>query len=587
MQQSDLIALFAQRPSAFAWMIGAGASRMSGLPTANDIINDLKRRYYCQQENVDISLQDMRSEPVQMRIQSFMDARGFPPLWSNEEYSTYFDKIFGQDKARQRNYLRTMLSEEKVTLTSGNRVMAAMLAAGYLRVLFTTNFDSVVERAFAEISARSLTAYHLEGSSAALQALNNEEYPLYVKLHGDFRHDSVKNLTADLLSQNEELARCMVAAASRFGLIVTGYSGRDASVMALMRDALNQPNAFPSGLFWTNIKNTNVLPEVTDLIALAKEKGVRAEIVDIETFDTLMLRLWRNIDGKPNDFDAKVRRASSAEVNIPVPAVGSSRPLLRLNALPIQQLPKQALSIETNTGISWAEVRQMQRIAKSKVVFTKGERLLAWGDSAEIKRLCGNRFVSMNAVDLPEDITGPDTFYIHGFMEEALAASLARGRAVIARSSHRGSVLIINRSANDSDEVESLKAAAGGLWGPVPNLIAPATEEFPTPEPLFWAEALRVSLSWKNGQPWLLIDPDVWIWPTRARELAADFLDKRKGARYNKQYDALLSAWCELLFGKTSTPIVSLFSLLDSGDTASSPTFSIGSRTGFSLRLVT
>lgn len=87
-----------------------------------------------------------------------------------------------------------MLSEDKVTLSVGNRVLAAMMASGLARAVFTTNFDTVVEKAMAEVAARSLAAFHLEGSRSALPAFNNEEFPLYCKLHGDFRHDSMKNI---------------------------------------------------------------------------------------------------------------------------------------------------------------------------------------------------------------------------------------------------------------------------------------------------------------------------------------------------------------------------------------------------------
>jgi SIR2-like domain len=82
-----------------------------------------------------------------------------------------------------------------------------MLSSGLSRIAFTTNFDSIVEKAVAEVSGNSLSAYHIEGSRSAIQALNNEEFPFYCKLHGDFRYDSVKNLAADLATQNGELAR--------------------------------------------------------------------------------------------------------------------------------------------------------------------------------------------------------------------------------------------------------------------------------------------------------------------------------------------------------------------------------------------
>src|SRR5258708_6826531 len=235
MDQKQLTSLFCARPQNFSWFIGAGASRSAGLPTAADIIWDMKRRYYCQEENQDVSRQDIQNDPVKARIQTFMDSRGFPAQWAPDEYATYFTKIFGSDLERQRRYLRGILSEDKVALAVGNRVLGALIAASLCRVTFTTNFDSVVEKAVAEVAGRSLSAFHLEGSHAANQALNNEEFPIYCKLHGDFRYERLKNLPDDLKSQNAELATCLLNAGARFGFIVAGYSGRDASIMELFR----------------------------------------------------------------------------------------------------------------------------------------------------------------------------------------------------------------------------------------------------------------------------------------------------------------------------------------------------------------
>jgi hypothetical protein len=142
-----------------------------------------------------------------------------------EEYSTYFEKIFGDDKERQRRYLAGILAEDKATLSVGNRVLGAMLSSGFSRLAFTTNFDSIVEKAVAEVSGNSLSAYHIEGSRSAVQALNNEGFPFYCKLHRDFRYDSVKNLAADLATQNAELAQALKIAATRFGFIVAGVIG--------------------------------------------------------------------------------------------------------------------------------------------------------------------------------------------------------------------------------------------------------------------------------------------------------------------------------------------------------------------------
>src|ERR1700730_9308585 len=121
MDQEKFTSVFCARPQNFAWFLGAGASRSAGLPTATDIIWDLKRQYYCREENQEIRRQDVQNSAVRDRIQSFLEGRGFPGQWADNEYAVYFEKMFDDDKERQRKYLRRILSEDLVTLSVGNR----------------------------------------------------------------------------------------------------------------------------------------------------------------------------------------------------------------------------------------------------------------------------------------------------------------------------------------------------------------------------------------------------------------------------------------------------------------------------------
>jgi hypothetical protein len=52
----------------FSWLLGAGASQSAGLPTAVDVIWDLKRRYYCSEEHQDISANDLQNSAVKEKI---------------------------------------------------------------------------------------------------------------------------------------------------------------------------------------------------------------------------------------------------------------------------------------------------------------------------------------------------------------------------------------------------------------------------------------------------------------------------------------------------------------------------------------
>lgn len=581
-----LTGLVSERPQNFAWFLGAGASRTAGLPTATDIIWDLKKRYYCQQENEEISRQDVQLEAVRTRIQAYMDSKGFPPEWAPEEYSTYFEKIFGADKERQRAYLGGILNEGNATLSVGNRVLGAMLTSSVCRVVFTTNFDSIVEKAVAEVSGNSLAAYHIEGSRSAVQALNNEEYPFYCKLHGDFRYDSVKNLAVDLAAQNTELAQSLKIAASRFGFIVAGFSGRDDSVMALFNEALIAPNAFPHGFYWTGIKGAPLAPAVEQLLDAMRAKGIRAAYVAIETFDAFMLRLWRNLPGKADELDRKVRRSQAAAVSIPLPAAGTGKPLMRLNALPLTSLPGECQSLTFARDKEWRDLRAAQRETEGGLILTKADAVLAWGAEADlrshfkdIKTLApldiGNRLLALE-----------DHPYLKGFLEEAVCAALIRDKPLLTRTHRQHAFLIADAHAQDQSALEELAQVTGKVHSEMSGLFAPTDDNHPDPERVRWAEALRVSLDLRNGRYWLIVDPDIWIWPSRARRIADEFKDKRQSDRFNNKYNRLLDAWVRLIVGTGARNTEVTISTFSSGRAAENPSFSFGTRTAFTQRRV-
>lgn len=587
MNQFELTALVCARPQNFAWFLGAGASRSAGLPTATDLLWDMKRRFYCREENQQISRQEMQVEVVQDKIQSFMESKGFPALWDKDEYPACFKGIFGDDTERQRKYIRAMLAEENVSLSVGHRVLGAMLASGLTRAAFTTNFDSIIEKAVAEVGDLSLSAYHLEGAHSANDALNNEEYPIYCKIHGDFRYDSIKNLPEELATQNEHLSRCMVNAASRFGFVVTGYSGRDESVMELFRSAINAPNPFPHGLFWTGMMGSSPIPPVQALLDEAKEKGIGAEYVPIETFDSLLSRIWRNIEGKPPDLDKKVRKSETANVNIPLPKAGTGTQLLRLNALPIKGLPSHCLHLHFERPVDWADLRSAQREAAGQLVLTKAKAkdIWCWGKQATAEANFGSTLSSVDTTALPDDLTAPENLHVKGFIEEALSRALARSKPMLARTNRSGTWLIADRHSDDAGPLSPLHRVVGKVSGSVPGLFTEPTDTHPTQEQVYWSEAARISLDVKNEQCWLQINPDIWIWPPRAKRHARDFLDKHRGDRFNEKYNALLSAWIELALGTDQRNIDISVRPFDSGSQSENPSFVIGSRTAFARRL--
>ena len=158
MQQSELIQVLAESRGHFSWLLGAGTSQSAGLPTAWDVIWDLKRRHYSREENQRISSNEIQNAAVREKINAYMQAHGFPAPGDPTEYSKCFELIFGDNYERQSAYLRGALADERISLSRGHRVLAALMKMGLARTVFTTNFDTVVEKAWPTSSRRSTSA---------------------------------------------------------------------------------------------------------------------------------------------------------------------------------------------------------------------------------------------------------------------------------------------------------------------------------------------------------------------------------------------------------------------------------------------
>jgi NAD-dependent SIR2 family protein deacetylase len=565
------------------WFLGAGASRSSGLPTATDLIWDLKRRYYCIQENQDVVAHDVSNRSVQARIQAYMDSRNFPPLWDPAEYSFYFELLFGKDYAAQQKYLNTALATEKISSTIGHRALAAILNLGLSRIIFTTNFDEVVESAYASITGQNLTTFHLEGSYAALEALNAERFPFYAKVHGDFRYQTVKNLSSDLLHNDREIQKCLVAAAARFGMIVSGYSGRDSNVMTMFREAINQNNSFPHGLFWTVTQISRVEKPVRELMEYAHSKGVKGGIVETGTFDEMLAKIWRLVAEKNPEVDGKVRSATTKHVKIPLPPAGTTFPILRTNALRITGFPRTCGAIDYGGALDIGQLKSVlfEKQPPCSVCYT--DRILFWGGGKELAKIYEpDRVKSISSFEIGNLVCAIDaSTYFKSMVEQSVATALVADKPLLLRKQGKTWYAITNHEEANSDVLKPLRDALswkdwdGKFHNGIVNGRVPGLKD------VYWAEAVSLKVEERNGQLWLLLQPDVWISPNRMREEATDFLYKKKIRRYNKQAFEILSAWIQIFLGGIGKGDASVVAYKGTENPAE---FQISMRSAFSKR---
>jgi hypothetical protein len=575
----EFLRLATQAGPHLMWFLGAGTSRSSGLPTATDIIWDLKRKLYCLEQNQDVQAHDASNKAVKARIQSYTDSKGFPPLGHPTEYSFYFEQTFGKDYASQQRYLNNALSTQKISSTIGHRALAGLLHMDRTRVIFTTNFDEVVETAYAAITGKALTAFHLEGSYAALAALNADQFPLYAKVHGDFRYQSVKNLTKDLLNNDAEIQKCFVAAAARFGMIVAGYSGRDENVMSMFRMAIDQNNAFPHGLFWTTSRLAGVAHNVRALIEYAHGKGIRCALVETGTFDEMLSKIWKSTAKKPREIDEKVRSATAKPVSISLPPLGNQFPWLRTNALLITKLPEACGTIDYDGDINIGEVRSKLFQAQPNCTLAYTDRVLFWGGSAELQKVVDADKIKATKKFEFDDLvlTVQDSGFVKALLEETVARAVVHGKPVLLRKDGKTWYAVVKHDEATQDIYKPLRAALGyqGSLAHIHGKVIGLTD-------VFWSEAVSIRIEERSGLLWLLLRPDIWISPLKERENASDFLRTKKLKRYNPQAFEILSAWIRILLGDVGQGQPAAVTAFP--DTDFSAQFEISTRTAFSKR---
>jgi hypothetical protein len=575
--EQNFLGHFVQNARQLMWFLGAGTSRTAGMPTATDITWDLKRKYYCLQENQDLQTHDINNQAIKRKIQDYLDSKGFPALRTPEEYSFYFDLTFGVDYGSQQRYIGGQFDSQKISLNIGHRVLAAFLEMGLARVVFTTNFDEVIETAFSAVTDKCLTGFHLEGAYAALDALNAERFPIYAKIHGDFRYKSIKNLASDLLNNDKEIQKCFLAASNRYGLIVTGYSGRDANVMAMFSTALKQNNPFPLGLFWTTPRLSDVADSVGELINSARKKGVRTHIIETGTFDIMLSKMWRQLPEKPENLDLKVRTAKARPVSIPLPPPGNRYPILRTNALAITGCPRQCATVDYAAPVTFQELNDKRREHHPNAILSYTDRILFWGNSDEICKLLDEKKVrAIKSYNFEEEGASiAQSSIIKSFFQQALAQSLCHGRPLTLRRKGKSYYAVVNHVDVNNSLLQPLKDAVG--YQGKPGYI---TGSVPGLNKAFWAEALSIKLEKRSGSLWLLIQPDIWVTPLSMRENATDFLRNKRIRRYNRQSYQLLNAWIQILFGSVGEGQEVSVSCFPNTDYA--PTFKVSTRTAYS-----
>jgi hypothetical protein len=194
--------------------LGSGISRASGIPTGWEVVLDLIRKVAM------LVNENCEPDPADW----FRKRHGMDP-----DYSVLLNEIAKTPTERQqllRGYFEPTEEERSQGLklpSAAHNAIAQLVAAGYLRVIITTNFDRLTEKALEQLGIASTVISTTDQLMGALPLAHSGA--TVIKLHGDYLDTRIKNTQQELAAYDKAVDSLLDRVFDEYGLIVSGWSG--------------------------------------------------------------------------------------------------------------------------------------------------------------------------------------------------------------------------------------------------------------------------------------------------------------------------------------------------------------------------
>ena len=541
------------------------------------MIRDFKAQIFCRETNLSKREIDT-ADPVWIeRIDAFFRQTSLlPPEGDPTEYAAAFEAVYPQARHR-RQYIDDAIS--RGTPSFGHTVLGSLMSAGKVDCVFTTNFDPLAEDAALAANAvlpageqMRPTVAAIDSAGRAMRCLDESDWPLIAKLHGDYQSIAIKNTGSELEQQDEQMRHVLVETAKRFGMLFVGYSGRDASILEALNAVLTAPSPFPNGLYWVASSTSRLLPSVAEFLSRALAAGVDVAVIECATFDELAAEIIKTTDLPQGLYDRIMQgRPTPRLVPVELPtAEARAFPVLRYSALLIEAMPRAARRIKLTQATTSPEVRVMLKEKNCRAtVASLGRELAVFGRDQEILEALAPIGASL-AGTIELDPTANS--WAMGLLYDAFVRSLARQRPLIPRYRRSGHSLVVATPRNGDGpertrwQKETLSRLRevydSNLTGVVPKLGFP------------FQEGIHLKLDQIDGRWWCGFEPYTFVHLPR-REIpvevtaddapadrqrdpmgvhpdlrgdpAGDWRRERWAQRYNRNWAGIIGAWAQLL----------------------------------------
>jgi hypothetical protein len=207
-------------PGVYALLLGSGISTGAGVKTGWGIVTDLVRRAATAQDpGSPTAGEDAASDP-----EAWWAQHGDGDLG----YSSLLDALAPAPSARQAQLARYFEADDddreqglKVP-GAAHKAIAQLVARGSVRVIVTTNFDNLTERALTDIGISPQVIHQPGGYDGATPLAHSRA--TVIKLHGDYLDLDSRNTVDELSVYPDAQQQFLDRVLDEYGLIVCGWS---------------------------------------------------------------------------------------------------------------------------------------------------------------------------------------------------------------------------------------------------------------------------------------------------------------------------------------------------------------------------
>lgn len=197
----------------YGLLLGSGISRSAGIPTGWEVVLDLIRKVAA------VESQDCEPEPEKWYQNRFERPADYSQILS------FLAKTPAERNQLLKAYFEPPASEGEDGLglpTPAHRAIAGLVVDGYIKVILTTNFDRLLEKAIEDRGGHVAVISSPDAMEGALPIQHTQ--CTLIKLHGDYMDVRIKNTPEELMEYDERIDRILDRVLDEFGLIICGWS---------------------------------------------------------------------------------------------------------------------------------------------------------------------------------------------------------------------------------------------------------------------------------------------------------------------------------------------------------------------------